>query len=438
MDPLDLAQVYQAIEPSRTLYYGVEADRRCYIDFASVRGGEAIKKLRDRIVVLQPNQPTCSLIAGHIGCGKSTELLKLQTQLEALEFQVVYFESSKDLELADVDIIDVLLVIARHIIQELEPTVGRFSGFTEARGFRGLLQRAAKAMQTEIELSEIELNVGIGNLTMQAKNDRGLREKLNQALGTQKTEVLRLLNQEILEPVIRQLQQKHRKKGLVVIVDNLDRIDNREKFGKNQQEYLFVDQGDILSRLACHTVYTMPLALRFSNEYSNLRQRFTNEPQVLPMVRLHSREGEPCPEGLALLKQMVLARIFPELSEKERLGRMLEVFAMEQVFDRLCQMSGGHVRDLLVLCTSWVEEEMALPLTGESLEAVLDQASSAMKLPISEQEWGLLKQVKLTQSVSDEVGYDKLIRSRMVFEYQEGRQSWFAVNPLLTHDPHLL
>ncbi|MEB3162898.1 MAG: hypothetical protein VKK80_06690 [Prochlorothrix sp.] len=39
---------------------------------------------------------------------------------------------------------------------------------------------------------------------------------------------------------------------------------------------------------------------------------------------------------------------------------------------------------------------------------------------------------------SDEVGYDKLIRSRMVFEYQEGRRSWFAVDPLLANDPHLL
>ncbi|MGA1264532.1 MAG: hypothetical protein ACO331_11610 [Prochlorothrix sp.] len=131
MDPLDLSHVYKAIDPGHTLRYWNPADRRCYIDFASVRGGEVIQKLRDRVAVLKPTEPTCSLIAGHIGCGKSTELIKLQTQLEALDFQVVYFESSKDLELADVDIIDVLLVIARHIIQELEPTVGRFSAFTE-------------------------------------------------------------------------------------------------------------------------------------------------------------------------------------------------------------------------------------------------------------------------------------------------------------------
>ncbi|MGA1264531.1 MAG: hypothetical protein ACO331_11605 [Prochlorothrix sp.] len=251
-------------------------------------------------------------------------------------------------------------------------------------------------------------------------------------------EVLRLLNQEVLEPVTRQLQGRHRKKGLVVIVDNLDRVDNREKFGKNQPEYLFVDQGEVLSRLACHTVYTMPLALRFSNEYGNLRQRFTNEPQILPMVRLKNRDGELCPEGLALLKQMVLARIFPDLSPEQRLGRLLEVFETEAVFDRLCGMSGGHVRELLSLCTSWVEEEMALPLTGESLAAVLAAASSELKLRISEQEWALLRQVKLTQAVSDEVGYDRLIRSRMVCEYQEDRQSWFAINPLLADDPHLM
>jgi len=49
---------------------------------------------------------------GHIGCGKSTELLRLKTELEQQGFHVVYFESSQDLDMADVDISDILLAIA--------------------------------------------------------------------------------------------------------------------------------------------------------------------------------------------------------------------------------------------------------------------------------------------------------------------------------------
>ncbi|MHC5833501.1 MAG: ATP-binding protein, partial [Nostoc sp.] len=91
-------------------------------------------------------------------------------------------------------------------------------------------------------------------------------EKLNQYLGPQKVKLIQAINQELLEPAIAKLKQQS-KKGLVVIVDNLDRIDNRIKsWGRPQQEYLFVDQGEFMTKLNCHVVYTMPLALKFSND----------------------------------------------------------------------------------------------------------------------------------------------------------------------------
>ena len=33
--------------------------------------------------------------------------------------------------------------------------------------------------------------------------------------------------------------------------------------------------------------------------------------------------------------------------------------------------------------------------------------------------------------MSDDHGYQKLIRSRFVFEYRDGGESWFDVNPVL-------
>ena len=80
---------------------------------------------------------------------------------------------------------------------------------------------------------------------------------------------------------------------------------------------------------------------------------------------------------------------------------------------------------------------MDLPLTRDTLEDILINVASEMKLRISGQEWAQLRQVKATQMVSDGVGYDELIRSRMVFEYQEGKESWFGVNPLLVNAPQL-
>src|SRR5919199_5997570 len=117
---LDLRKFYQACNPSKTLNLRNAEDRKYYIDFSSVRGGEIIQELERTITLFSPDEPTCQLFTGHIGCGKSTELLRLKDQLEQQGFHVVYFESSQDLVMADVDVTDVLLAIARKVSESLE------------------------------------------------------------------------------------------------------------------------------------------------------------------------------------------------------------------------------------------------------------------------------------------------------------------------------
>lgn len=109
---IDIRAFYKATNPARTLVAKNPEDQKVYIDFSELRGENIITTLLDQITFFQPDEPTCNLFTGHIGCGKSTELLRLQVELEKADFHVVYFESSEDLEITDVDIADVLLAIA--------------------------------------------------------------------------------------------------------------------------------------------------------------------------------------------------------------------------------------------------------------------------------------------------------------------------------------
>ncbi len=269
------------------------------------------------------------------------------------------------------------------------------------------------------EKEKFTLAFGIGEITTKAKSDATLREKLNQYLGPQKIKLLDAINKELLEPAIAKLKQQG-KKGLVVIVDNLDRIDNRPKaWGRPQQEYLFVDQGEYLTKLNCHVVYTMPLSLKFSNDYGTLTQRFLEDPRVLPMVPVQWSDGSVHEEGMALMQEMVLARAYPDLRPDQRASNITFVFDRKATLEHLCRMSGGHVRDLLRLLNTWIMEEMSLPLTRDTLDTVIRARRNEMTLPISDDEWELLRRVKQTKKVSDDQGYQKLIRSRFVFEYRD-------------------
>jgi len=441
---VDYKRFFKATDPSKTLLADSVEDRKYYIDFSTVRGGKVVEDLKDNISLFSDGQPTCQLFTGHIGCGKSTEILQLKQQLEHEGFHVVYFESSQDMEMGDVDLSDILLAIARRVVESLEVIKVK----TEAKGFRAMLNGAVKILNTEIELSaeadvpgigkveastsgEFSLSLGIGKLSAKTKDSPDMRSKLRGYMEPKTNGLLDLINNEILVPAIADLK-KIGKEGIVVIVDNLDRVDDSPKpWGRPQTEYLFVDRAEQLRKLQCHVVYTMPLALRFSRDYGTLTARFMTDPIVLPMVPVVRRDGSTHEEGMALLRQMILSRVLPDSSPADRLSSVNEVFDSMNTLDRLCFASGGHVRNIMRLLNDALRKQRGLPVTIEILEDTIRKRRNELVLSIDDDEWRLLRQVNSTKKVVGDTGYQTLIRSMYVYEYQDENGSWFEVNPVL-------
>jgi hypothetical protein len=446
---LDLQKFYKACNPSDTIDLGNADDRKYYIDFSPVRGGKIVQELGRTITRLAPNEATCQLFTGHIGCGKSTELLRLKAELEQQDAHVVYFDSSKDLVMADVDVTDILLAIARKVTESLEQAKVTL----KPRGFKALMQGVAELMQTEIELSAqasvpglaeiqasteegVSIGFGLGKISAKAKNSPKFRSQLRQYLEPRTDGILDSINQELLEPAIKELK-KQGKTGLVIIVDSLDRVDNTQKpSGRTQPEHLFVDRGEQLKQLNCHVVYTIPFVLIFSNDWGRLRNRFGVDPKLLPMVRVRSRDGRECEEGMELLRQMVMARAFPTVASQERLALIDKVFDSIETLDRLCRVSGGHPRNLLSLLYGCLQQQDP-PFPRDTLEDIIRRQRDALVRAVDDQEWELLRQVTQNQMVRGEDEYQTLIRSLFVFEYQDEEGGWFSINPLLAEAKQL-
>ncbi|MEA5617423.1 P-loop NTPase fold protein [Cronbergia sp. UHCC 0137] len=426
---LNLERFYQACNPSRPLMIGNAADRLYYIDFASVRGGKIIEALQRTISKISPNTPTCQLFTGYLGCGKSTELLRLKAELEEQQFQVVYFESTRVLEMADVDVTDVLLAIAGQVSETLEGMKIRI----KPNYFTKLFNEVVDFLQTPIELGvEAELSVGIAKITAKTKESPQLRRRLRDYLEPRTENILQSINQELLEKANTELKARG-SKGLVVIVDNLDRVAIRPlPSGRSLPEYLFIDRGEQLRKLNCHVVYTIPLALTFSNDSAELQHRLGGgvAPKVLPMIPVYLRSGEVFTTGLELMRQMVLARAFPDILPDDRLSLITEVFDNLETLDRLCLISGGHVRDLLGLLFDCLREQDP-PFDRECVELVIQRQRDYRANAIDPHEWELIFQVVQEQKVRGDIEYHTLLRSLFVFEYRDRQGAWFAVNPVL-------
>lgn len=418
---LDIDQFYKATNPSRPLQ-----DERYYINFSAVRGGDIVEELARTIIRLSPDEPTTQLLTGHIGSGKSTELLRLKKRLEAAGYHVVYFESDRDLELSDVEITDILLVIARQIAVSLEQAGLKWM----PSYFQRLFQSMGDTLRMPMEISTVSLSVGIANITTQSKDSADLRSQLHQYLEPRTRSILDAINTELIEPAIAQLKQRG-KAGLVVIVDNLDRVASNRKFGdRPQPEYLFVDRGDQLKRLNCHLLYTIPLSLIFSEDLPALTGRFGVSPSVLTMVPVVDIDGNCQPESLARLRQMVLARAFPDHSESDRLAYLGEIFDHSDTLDRLCLISGGHMRNLIRYLYSCLRKHDP-PLGRDVLERVIRDERNDLLGLIHDQDWKQLLRAVKARTLEGDSNYISLLRSLFLYEYRDDRGRWVDINPVL-------
>ncbi|CAN1208699.1 Orc1-like AAA ATPase domain-containing protein [Tumidithrix helvetica PCC 7403] len=426
---LELSRFLKACNPTHPLDASNPEDLSYYVDLSSVRGAELIKSLKRTIAVISPDEATCQLFTGHIGCGKSTELLRLKNELEKQKFHVAYFECDKQLELSDVDASDVLLAIAGQISEGLEKeNISIVSAY-----FTKLFGELKDLLQTKVELNaNFKLSVGIAEITAQAKHSQSLRRQIHERLESRTNSIITAINNELLKPAREKLKAKGMK-GLVVIVDNLDRIENRiDPKEQSRAGYLFVERGDQLRGLDCHLVYTVPLLLTFSNDAAIVTGRFGTEIKTLPMIPARLADGSECEEGMALLRQIVMARAFPTLSPLQRIEdvHVKAVFDSPQTLDRLCQVSGGHVRNLFRFLLGCLQQDDP-PISASLLESIIANERNKMRKIITDDEWELIRKVHQDKRLSGEAQYQMLIKSQFVFEYEYQGNGWFDCNPIL-------
>ena len=425
---LDLDRLWKAFNPSKPLNINNAEDLKYYIDFSDVRGGNITRQLARTITRLH-DEPTCQLFTGHIGCGKSTELHCLKTHLTEAGFHVVYFESSDEMDLIDVDVTDILIAIARQVSASLEAVDIRLKPSYFAR----LFKEVSEILNTPVEMESVGFTMGIATLTANTKDSPELRRQMRQIMEPRTKNILEAINDELLKPANDALRRKGYK-GLVVLIDNLDRLDNTQKAGKPQSAYLFVDRGEQLRRLNCHVVYTIPIVMVFSNDLNPLANRFGVDPQVLPVVTVRYPDGQLCEPGLELLRQLVLARAFPNIAPPERLKRVDLVFENWETLDRLCLASGGHVRNLLKLGFSCLQREDP-PFSRKCVDQVIRQRRNELLRAITPDEMELLQRVKQEKKVRGEANYEVLLKSMFVFEYRsDDHGHWFDINPILHDD----
>lgn len=420
-----LTNLYNAFDP----FYPLPAGDPQYVDCREVRGeGDIIEDLGRKIKLSQ--RMTCQLYAGHRGAGKSTELLRLQEYLQNQGCFVVYFAADdQDINPEDTEYTDILLACTRHLLESL-----RNANSKPLRDWmRDRWEDVKDLALTEVSFETLSLESQIAQfakLTANVRTVPSLRQQIRDKINPHTTTLIDALNEFIVDAK-KNLPDKSSQ--LAVIADNLDRIVPFSQDGKRSNlDEIFLDRTEQLKALDCHVIYTIPISMVYSNRATELINNY-NDPQVLPMIMVQNPDGSTNEAGLAKIKELIEKRV-KQVNPNQSLETGL--FDSRETLERLCLMSGGHVRNLLLMMQEAITRTEDLPITAKAAQRAITQARDVYRRTPEEGEWQILAKVSQTQRILNDEQHRNLLFSRCILEYryydEEGEmQPWYDVHPLI-------
>ncbi|MCC5645976.1 AAA family ATPase [Nostoc sp. CHAB 5824] len=402
---------------------------RYYVDLSAVRKTSAIDSVSTILDFQEPADFSTILFTGHRGCGKSTELKRIQKQWEE-QYHVIYLEVNEETDINDANYTDLYLIVIKRVEFELRKLGLKFD-CQLLQNFESWFKDITKETEESVEKS-VSIQ-GEATLKPEAPFIAKLMVKLlAQIKGSdkQKTTIRQTLEKDLsrlkadINLLLGDAYVKLRKKfpqykGLLIIFDNMDRVP------PTIAEHLFFDYAAQLQELDCTIIYTVPISVLCSPK--NPLNQFDGNPHIVPMVNIYEFERDRChlnynQTGLEAVASVIEKRVDIDA-----------VFESRQELLDLAKASGGHVRQLMQMmrtaCQTASTRKHPKIIAEDIIYAVKQQQFSFERF-IPEEHYAFLAQVCITKNVSkDDIGQLMLFNTS-VLEYN-GEKRWNYPNPVV-------
>ena len=401
---------------------------RYYVNLSGVRKTTAIASVNTRLDFQEAEKYTTILFTGHRGCGKSTELKRIQKEWEKY-YRVIYLEVNEETDINDVGYTDFYLITIKQVEFEmrrlglkLDP---RLMENFEA-WFKDVTQETERTVESSVSV-EGEATLGpeapflakllvklLAQIKGSDKQKKTIRQTLEKDISRLKADINLLLND-----AVKKLRKKFPQyKGFLIIFDNLDRVP------PEVANHLFFDYAAQLQQLDCTIVYTVPLSVLSSTK--NLNNNFGN-PHIVPMVNIYEFNRDNCDLNYNQTGLDTMASLI------ERRVEVDKIFESREELLELAKASGGHVRQLMqmmqtaCLTASTNEHDK---INAEDVIYAIKQEQFNFERFIPQSHYPVLAEVCLTKNITkDDVGQLMLFNTS-VLEYN-GKNRWNYPNPVV-------
>lgn len=354
------------------------------------------------------------LLAGHSGCGKSTELIRLSDELKD-DFFVVYFSVEGELDIDDLQCEDVLVAIGLKIFREVKKL--EEDGLIEKLN-TDIIDDFYKFLSdvTEIKVEERIKEKGFGAKIAYLLSFSGWLKSESRTRVEMRTKLEHRLSDliERIDNMARESEIKT-KKPVLVIVDDLEKIPRIDAARK-----LFYEDIGVLLQIKPRMVYTIPISLILDPIFAQIKARFDDD-QTLPNIKIKDRNNKMLEAGMEFFENFVDNRVGnKQLIEKEALN-----FAIE--------MSGGVLGQFVNIIRNssiYALRDGEDCIKKKHIELYVHKERRSFDRFLSHEDIEFLKEIHYKKDARDGNTLLALLHSLSILEYQND-DNWFDVNPIV-------
>ncbi|CBN57111.1 MULTISPECIES: P-loop NTPase fold protein [Kamptonema] len=421
-----LKTAYQVCNPLQSLE-GADLDRY-YVDLSEVRKTEAIAGVSNILDFQEPEEFTTILFTGHRGCGKSTELKRIQKQWE-VNYRVIYLEVQEETDINDASYTDFYLIVIKRIEFEmrrlglkLDP---RLMDNFEA-WFKDVTKESERTVESSVSV-EAEATLGpeapflakllvklLAQIKGSDKQKTTIRQNLEKDISRLKADINLLLND-----AVKKLRNKFPEyKGFLIIFDNLDRVPPKVA------NHLFFDYAAQLQELNCTIIYTVPLLVLYSSQ--NAIKNF-DCPHIVPMVNIYEFKRDDCDLNYNEFNLNAMAGLIDRRVEVDK------IFDSREQLLELAKASGGHVRQLIqIMRTACITASGRghAKIMADDVTYAIKQEQFNFERIIPQDHYPFLAQVCLTKNINKDEMSELMLFNLSVLEYN-GKNRWNYPNPVV-------
>ncbi len=361
----DLREAYRVCEPKPLNGDDFE---KYYEPLLDENDFDAVKAIGASLFVQELGEHKTFFLAGHRGCGKTTEL-NLLVKNWGEDYHVIYIETLNILDIHNIDCIDIYLLavfyvnqhidkyeikIEINIIKQFEDVITRIircaTGYSNGQKLEDEISSLRYIAEKE-DSRRLELLTGFASLLngillkinrseiIDGLNYSSTSEMLNHEKITTYREAFAHYKDEfrdIFEVLLNDFNKALKKqnnscKGLLIIFDDIDKCDS------DTAKILFQNQIENLFEIRCNVIYTVPI---FSLNY--LEETHQNV-FLIPLLNIYKfRESELQPQ----INNWTVQKITNLLNRRVDINVL---FDSDKIIYKLIISSGGHLRNLFML-----------------------------------------------------------------------------------------